>query len=129
MAHHTKRGSAPSRLAAGLMRAAVALFAASGLFAATAVHEASASPCGVAAEGTRPIPCDVFTKLDLDLLNDDIEPPECWSVNAIGVPAGQQVAFKIYGLTENASFYQEVTSEVKYLRFKVHGFHWHPRFR
>ena len=122
MARHTERGEAPSRLAAGLMRAAVALFAASGLLAAAAVHEAKASPCEVVGVPYRPVYCDRISKLDLDFLNDEIEPPSAWNVNAGAAYVGDQVAFQIYALTDDPRFYQNVTYEVKYLRFKFHGF-------
>jgi hypothetical protein len=101
---------------------ALGLFIAGALLAPSGLG-AEAAPCGYP---HRPFRCDAITKLDVDFLNDDVELPAAWSTNAGYVLRGQPAAFKIYVLTDDPGFYQEVTSCEKELRFRFHGI---PRSR
>jgi hypothetical protein len=75
----------------------------------------------VAATVHRPIYCDYITKLDLDFLNDIVNPPQCWNVNAGAVYEDRLAKFHVYALTDDARFYANVTTETKALKFKLHG--------
>jgi hypothetical protein len=85
---------------------------------------ASAGTAGVSAKkGTphRPIYADFITKLDLDFLNDSVTPTAAWQVNEGAVYEDRPAKFHVYALTDDIRFYANVTTEIKAIKFKLHG--------
>ena len=101
---------------------ALALFVTGALLAPAALREADASPCGSIAEPYRPVCCDCMTHLSIDFLNDEVDTlPEAWAVRAGEVVRGEKAAFKIYGVSDDPRFYEDLTPQIKSLRFRMHG--------
>jgi hypothetical protein len=69
----------------------------------------------------RPIYCDFITKLELDYLNDNVGPTSCWNVNSGAIYEDRLAKFHVYACTDDERFYANVTTEVKAIKFKLHG--------
>lgn len=85
---------------------------------------ASAGTAGKSAnvgKAHRPIYCDFITRLDLDFLNDSVPPTACWNVNAGAIYEDRPAKFHVYALTDDNRFYANVTTEIKSIKFKLHG--------
>jgi hypothetical protein len=50
-------------------------------------------------------------------------------VNAAAAAAGDEIAFKVYALTDDARFYDNVSDRVRDIRFRFHGLRRQPRIR
>ena len=115
--------AAPSPLAAALARVALGMFVGGALLAPAGLREADAA-CGAPdmPEGLRTIGCDTMTKVDVDFLNDEIEPTAAFGVNAVEVRAGEPLEFSVYALTDDPRFYSNVSYDRKAIRCRAHGF-------
>ena len=114
--------TAPSPLAAALARVALGMFVGGALLAPVGLREADAA-CGAldTPEGLRTVKCDTMTKIDVDLLGDEIEPTAAFGVNAVQVRAGEPLEFRVYALTDDPRFYSNISYERKAIRWRVHG--------
>jgi O-antigen ligase len=69
----------------------------------------------------RPIYCDFITRLDVDFLNDNVPPTACWNINKGAIYEDRLARFHVYALTDDQRFYANVTTEIKSIKFKLHG--------
>lgn len=91
------------------------------LNAVTAASAGVGKSAKVARTVHRPIYCDQITHLEIDWLDDQIPVPAAFNVNAGAIYQDRLARFKIYAATDDPRFYADVTTEVKAIKFKLHG--------
>lgn len=69
----------------------------------------------------RPLYCEFIKKLGLDFLNDSVSIPTAWNVTAGAVSYDRLAAFHVYALTNELRFWANVTSERRYITWKLTG--------
>lgn len=115
--------STPSPLVSTLTRVFLTVVSVSAVLSASAVTDAAAcGPIDSPARGSWPhFNCDTVTRLELDFLNDDVEPPEAFNINAGAITVGESAEFRVYAATDDPRFFRDVTSTVRDLKFWVRG--------
>ena len=67
----------------------------------------------------RPSLCDQVTHLDLDFLNDQINPIQAFNVNAAELPGDRTPRFHVYALTDDPRYYANVTFEKRATQLRL----------
>lgn len=115
-----------------LIRTLLALACTSAVLSASTMSDASTCVApGSPARQFRPpdFRCDQITHLELDFLNDEVDVPEAFSVNAGAIPPGGTAEFRVYAATDYPGVYYDVTESLREIKFRDRGFSGADRIR